>query len=97
MKRVFDLTDEELEDCVDGSSNIEMIRDILTRQGVVDEQGWVDPEIFADWFAKGIEGFIDAEQDSDEWVAAFDNNWNWGYDIADNINSVISDNFKEQE
>lgn len=97
MKRVFDLTDEELEDCVDGSSNIEMIRDILTRQGVVDEQGWVDPEIFADWFAKGIEGFIDAEQDSEEWVAAFDNNWNWGYDIADNINSVISDNFKEQE
>jgi hypothetical protein len=97
MKRVFDLTDEELEDCVDGSSNIEMIRDILTRQGVVDEQGWVDPEIFADWFAKGIEGFIDAEQDSDEWVAAFDNNWNWGYDIADNINSVISDNFKEEE
>ena len=95
MKRVFDLTDEELEDCVDGSSNIEMIRDILTRQGVVDEQGWVDPEIFADWFAKGIEGFIDAEQDSEEWVAAFDNNWNWGYDIADNINSVISDNFKE--
>lgn len=97
MKRVFDLTDEELEDCVDGSSNIEMIRDILTRQGVVDEQGWVDPEIFADWFAKGIEGFIDAEQDSEEWVAAFDNNWNWGYDIADNINSVISDNFKEEE
>ena len=97
MKRVFDLTNEELEDCVDGSSNIEMIRDILTRQGVVDEQGWVDPEIFADWFAKGIEGFIDAEQDSEEWVAAFDNNWNWGYDIADNINSVISDNFKEQE
>lgn len=95
MKRVFDLTDEELEDCVDGSSNIDMIRDILTRQGVVDEQGWVDPEIFADWFAKGIEGFIDAEQDSEEWVAAFDNNWNWGYDIADNINSVISDNFKE--
>lgn len=97
MKRVFDLTDEELEDCVDGSSNIEMIRDILTRQGVVDEQGWVDSEIFADWFAKGIEGFIDAEQDSEEWVAAFDNNWNWGYDIADNINSVISDNFKEEE
>ena len=96
MKSVHDLTDEELEDCVNGSSNLDMIRDILTKHGVVDLEGWVDPEIFADWFARGIEGFIDSEPDSDEWTEANDTNWNWGYDIGDNINTAISDNFKEE-
>lgn len=93
MKDARTLTDEELEDCVDGSTNIDMLRDILTKHGVVDEQGWIDPEIFADWFANGIEGYISAEPDTDEWQEAYDNNWNWGYDIGDNINSYISDNF----
>jgi len=97
MKNVLELTDEELEDCIDGSTNIEMIRDILTKQGVIDELGFVDPEIFADWFATGIEGFIDAEPDTDEWTEAYDNNWNWGYDIGDNINTYISDNSEEEE
>ena len=96
MKDARTLTDEELEGCVDGSTNIDMLRDILTKHGVVDEQGWIDPEIFADWFANGIEGYISAEPDTDEWQEAYDNNWNWGYDIGDNINSYISDNFKDE-
>jgi hypothetical protein len=96
MKDARTLTDEELEGCVDGSTNIDMLRDILTKHGVVDEQGWIDPEIFADWFAHGIEGYISAEPDTDEWQAAYDTNWNWGYDIGDNINSYISDNFTNE-
>lgn len=97
IKNVHELTDEELENCVDGTTNIEMIRDILSKHRVVDEQGYIDPEIFADWFAMGIEGFIDAEKDTNEWIEANDNNWNWGYDIGDNINSYISNNFQEEE
>lgn len=97
MISINDLTNEDLESCIDGSTNLEMVRNILTKHGVVDHEGWIDPEIFADWFAHGIEGFIDAEVDSDEWTEANDNNWNWGYDIADNINSLISDNFKDEE
>jgi len=96
MKDAKTLTDQELEDCVDGTTNLLMLREILTKPNVVDEQGWIDPEIFADWFANGIEGFIDAVPDTDEWQAAYDNNWNWGYDIGDNINSYISDNFKDE-
>lgn len=96
MKDARTLTDEELEDCVDGSTNIDMLRDILTKHGVVDEQGWIDPEIFADWFAAGVEGYISAEPDTDEWQEAYDNNWTWGYDIGDNINSFISDNFTNE-
>jgi len=96
MKDARTLTDEELEDCVDGSTNIDMLREILTKHRVVDEQGWIDPEVFADWFAAGVEGYISAEPDTDEWQEAYDNNWNWGYDIGDNINSYISDNFKDE-
>lgn len=94
-KSVNELTDEELESCVDGTTNVILLRDILAKPGVVDGEGWVDPEIFADWFATGIEGYISADPDSEEWTEAYDTNWNWGYDIADNINSYISDNFKE--
>jgi len=97
MRSVKMLTNEEIEDCINGSSNVEMIRQILTKHGVVDLEGWVDPEIFADWFAQGIERFIDAEEGTDEWTEAYDNNWNWGYDIGDNINSKINNNFKENE
>ena len=96
MKNARTLTDEELEDCVNGTTSIVMLREILTKHRVVDEQGWIDPEIFADWFAHGIEGFIDAEPETDEWQEAYDNNWNWGYDIGDNINSYISDNFQNE-
>lgn len=94
IKNVHDLTDEEIESCIDGVSNIEMIRDILTKHGVVGDDGYVDPEIFADWFAQGVEGYIDAEKDSDEWTEANDVNWNWGYDIGDNINSYIGESFQ---
>lgn len=96
IKNVLGLTDEEIENCINGSSNITMIRDILTKHGVVDLEGYIDPEIFADWFAQGVEGYIDAEENSDEWIEANDTNWNWGYDIGDNINSYISDNFKHE-
>lgn len=97
MKHPSKLTDQELEDCVDGSTNLDMIRDILTKHNVIDESGWIDPEVFADWFAASIEDFIDAEPDTDEWQEVYDHNWTWGYDIGDNINSFISDNFKETE
>lgn len=97
IKNVHELTDEEFEECIDGSTNIDMIRDILTKHRVVDELGYIDPEVFADWFALGIEGYISAEPDTEEWNDANENNWSWGYDIADNINSYISDNFKDEE
>jgi hypothetical protein len=96
MKDARTLTDEELKSCVDGSTNLDMIREILTKHGVIDIEGWIDPEVFGDWFATGIQGFIDAEPNTAEWQEAYDNNWNWGYDIGDNINSYISDNFTDE-
>ena len=97
IKNVHDLTDEELEDCVNGSFHIKTLREILTKHGVVDLEGWVDPEVFADWFAHSLEDMISEYEDTPEWQEAYDNNWNWGYDTGDNINSYISDNFKDEE
>ena len=94
-KSPLQLTDEELESCVNGTTNIRMLRSILVQPGVIGDDGLIDPEIFADWFAQGIEAFIDADVDTDEWITANDVNWNWGYDIGDNINTYITDNFKE--
>lgn len=97
IKNVHKLSDDEIEDCVDGTTNVTMLRDILTKPNVVGEDGFIDPDEFANWFAYGVEGYISADEDTDEWQEAWDANWDWGFDIADNINSYISDNFKDTE
>lgn len=66
-----------------------LIKDILSKPNVIDMYGWVDLEMFADWFSQGLEGYISAEEGTDEWTQAFDNNWNWGYDIGDLINGLL--------
>lgn len=85
------ITDDELEDCFEGSSNIDMVREILNKPGVVIGPGIVDDESFADWFAYAIEGFIDAEEDTDEWQEAWDVNFDWGLTIASNINDLLEE------
>lgn len=91
MRNVFELDDEELEDCFDGSSNVDMVREILEKPNVVDEYGYIDEAEFAQWFAYGIEGYIDADEDTDEWEEANENNYNWGYSIAENINNYLDE------
>jgi hypothetical protein len=85
------ITDDELEDCFEGSSNIDMVREILEKPGVVTGPGIVDSDQFAEWFAYAIEGFIDAEQDTEEWREAWDINFDWGLTIADNINDLLEE------
>lgn len=91
MRNVFELDDEELEDCFDGSSNVDMVREILEKQGVVGKDGFVDIDQFAEWFAYGVEGYIDADEETDEWQEAWDNNYAWGESIAENINEYLEE------
>ena len=91
MRNVFELDDEELEDCFDGSSNVDMVREILEKHGVVDDDGYVVVDNFAQWFAYGVEGYIDADEDTDEWQEAWDNNYEWGQSIAENINNYLDE------
>lgn len=90
MKNVFELSDIELEDCFDGSTSVDMVRKILGKSGVVNE-GLVDTDKFAQEFAEAIEGFIDADEDSEYWEEAWSNNLDWGHDIADNINDYLQE------
>ena len=85
--RASELTDEQLEDCVDGNTSIDMLREIVEKTELSD--GLIDEEAFADWFAYGIEGFIAAEPETEEWDESNEANWDWGYDIACNINATI--------
>ena len=82
------ITDDQLEECFEGTTNISMVREILDKPGVVVE-GAINTEQFAEWFAYAIEGFIDADEDTDEWREAWDVNFDWGLTIADNINDKI--------
>lgn len=91
MRDVFELDDEELENCFDGSSNVDMVREILEKDGCIDDDGYVDVEQFAQWFAYAIEGFIDADEDTPEWQEAWDNNYEWGVSIAGNINDYLDE------
>ena len=85
------ITDNELEDCFEGSSNIDMVREILEKPGVVTGPGIIDSDQFAEWFAYAIEGFINAEEDTEEWREAWDINFDWGLTIADNINDLLEE------
>jgi len=84
------LSDEEIESCIDGSSDLRMIREIIE---VSQLDNLLDIEDFADMFAYQIRGFIDVtfEEDEDAYDEAYTNNWEWGTSIAENINLLLVD------
>jgi hypothetical protein len=86
-----DLTDEEIEECIEGSSDVGLIREIMTMEDVYDEDSThVNEENFATRFAYAIEGFIDADEGTPEYDEAWDNNYEWALCIAENINEKIT-------
>ena len=84
------LSDEEIESCIDGSSDIKMIREIIS---ISQLDNLIDVEDFADMFAYNIRGFISVslEEDEEAYDEAYMNNWNWGSSIAENINNLLTD------
>ena len=84
------LDDEEIESCINGSSDIRMIREIIE---VSQLDNLLDIEDFADMFAYRIRGFIDVtfEEDEEAYDEAYMNNWEWGTSIAENINLLLVD------
>jgi broad specificity phosphatase PhoE len=89
VRTVEDLSDEELEDCFDGTTNIDMVRELCDLCESAD--GFIDIEEFGERFATAIEGFIsaDADEEPEEWEEAWNNNKEWGESIAENINSAL--------
>ena len=88
MIHIDHLTDEELEACVDGNTNMDLLREILEKPFCVVDNV-IDEEQFAQWFAYALEGFIAADEDTEEWDEAYQANYDWGYQIAENINDYV--------
>jgi len=88
------LCDEEIEDCIEGSSDVKMIRQIIEMTQL---DNLIDVEDFADMFAYNIRGFIGVtfEEDEEAYDEAYINNWDWGMQIAQNINSLLVDKWTE--
>jgi hypothetical protein len=88
------LSDEEIENCIDGSSDLRMIREIIE---VSQLDNLLDVEDFADMFAYQIRGFIDVtfEEDEEAYDEAYMNNWDWGISIAENINLLLVDKWTD--
>ena len=88
FKTIDSLTDDQIENCFEGSSDVNMVRRIAKK--CIDENGYVDVEDFSQMFAEHIEGFISAEEETDEWNEAWFENRNWGEIIAENINEILA-------
>lgn len=88
VRTIDEISDDELEDCYDGTTDNDMVRRIIKR--CLTNDGWIDEDDFADEFAYQIEGFIDADEDTNEWQESWDANRDWGYTIAENINDALS-------
>jgi hypothetical protein len=73
------LSDEELEECIDGCTSLDLLREILRQPPVVGRFNRVDIKQFANYFQMALEDL--AEDDE-----ASENNYQWGLSIADSIN-----------
>lgn len=87
----MELSDEELHDCFDGTTSPELVREILEQAGVVTNEGLVDVDQFAQWFAHSLQDLIDADPSTEDWQQAWRVNFEWGENIAENINEYISE------
>jgi hypothetical protein len=92
MKTLDNITDDELEVCVEGSTNLTMLRDLL-EQCLMD--GLVHEDDFADVFAMELEKHLDTNLPGPEYIEAYDVNWEWGMRIAENVNDLLRDEWDE--
>jgi len=88
MKITDVLTDEEIEESVEGSSDVQMIRNIIDLVQYPTDT-LLNMNTFSERFAFEIRGFIDEEEGSEEYKKAYNNNVEWGRTIAGNINEVL--------
>jgi hypothetical protein len=84
------LSDEEIEDCLEGTSDIKWIRGLINLSQI---DNLIDEEGFADMFSFELRKFIDVPENSEEYDDAYENNWVWGYSIAENINELVMNKF----
>lgn len=84
------LSDEELEECIDGCTELSLIRNLIER---TQDGTLLDVEKFSKEFAYQISGFnnFDPVDEKEEWLECNQNNEEWGESIAESINDMVFD------
>jgi len=82
------LDDEELLECVDGSTDLKLLRKAID---YAQDENILDEDLFAEYFCDSIDGFIDEEIGTEAYLNAREANYIWGFEIAESINSLIVD------
>ena len=75
------LSDAALEECVDGCTSVELLREILRQPSVVQRSHKVNIKQFAEHFQMALEDLAEGED-------ANENNYQWGLSIAESINDA---------
>ena len=88
-RQVWDLTDEEIEGCMAGTTTTKLIKFVFGQPSVIQKKGYINPDVFGDVFAYELAGFIGADEGTEEWLEAFNNNFLWGVNIAENLNEIL--------
>ena len=84
------VSNSQLESCFEGSTSIDLVRDLLKK---CQYESFVDVEDFADQFAYSIRHFIAVSEGEEEYDIAYQNNYDWGWSIADNINALLEQKY----
>ncbi len=90
MRTALTLTNDELTGCI-GDVSLSLVREIINKPYCVDGDGYIDEEQFAQWFAYALEGIIDADEETDEWETSNKINYDWGWEIAEEINDYLDE------
>ena len=95
MYTVHDLSDTDLMCCFDAYGVYPNIRQILDKKGVIhSSNGLINIEEFAERFAGDLEEFIEGKFGGEDWFAAWANNYDWGLDVADDINCYFENTYR---
>ena len=89
---IADLTDDQIESCFDGSSNVNLVRRLFEENYLVDLKV-VDEEAFGAAFAEAIQSFIGADEteEPEEWKEAYVINQEWGESMAQRVNDLLKE------
>ena len=82
------LSDDEIEQCIKGSSNINLIRNLI-EISQDRNRAILDGIKFAAHYSDEVNNNIKAKRGTTEWDDANTTNWEWGKSIATNINGVL--------
>lgn len=92
LTTIADLSDDQIESCFNGSSNVDLVRDLF-EENYSSDLKIVDEKAFGEAFAEAIQGFIGADEveEPEEWKEAYAINQEWGESMAQSVNELLKE------